>query len=46
MSHGGTTLNARVSGFLYRSNPKGMISLPAIRAREMESFGATGDGML
>jgi len=39
-------LSTSASGFLFRSNPKGTISLPAIGTREEESFGAARDGML
>ena len=43
---GGTMLSASALGFLFRSKPKGTISLPAIGTREEESFAAVGDGML
>ena len=46
MSCGGMTLSARVLGFLFRSNPKGTISLPAIGTREEESFSAVGERRL
>ena len=39
-------LSARALGFLFKSNPKGMISLPAIAAREVESFGVARGGRL
>ena len=42
----GTTLSASASGFLFRSKPKGTISLPVIGTREEESIAAVGDGML
>jgi len=46
ISFGGTTLSASASDFLFRSNPKGTISRPAIGTREEESFSAAGGGTL
>ena len=39
-------LRASTSSFLFRSNPKGTISLPAIGTREEESFAAVGERRL
>ena len=46
ISFGGMTLSASASAFLFRSNPKGAISLPAIGTREEESFAAVGERRL
>ena len=49
MTSGGTTVNASMLGFLFRSAPKGMICLLAMGTREKKSFAAIGresfDGM-
>ena len=49
MNSGGTMVSASMSGFLFRSAPKGMICLSAMGTKEDEIFVAVGgesfDGM-